>query len=43
MDADYPSYELFTERLREGIFEDRSRQLRVVIGRDREPVRHMVI
>lgn len=32
----YPSYELFTERLRQGAFDDKKgKQLRVVLGRDR--------
>lgn len=33
----YPSYELFTDRLRQGAFEDeKGKQLRLVIGKDRK-------
>lgn len=33
---DYPAYELFTERLRAGAFDDeKGRQLRLVVGEDR--------
>lgn len=35
-ELDYPSYELFTEQLRAGVFEGRKgSQLRIVIGKDR--------
>ena len=35
--SDYPSYELFTETLRAGIFgKDTGRQLRLVVGPDRK-------
>ena len=41
---DYPSYELYTAQLREGVFEGKKgRQLRVVIGRDRQPIEHKVL
>jgi D-glycerate 3-kinase len=48
VDAYYPAYELFTEGVREGIFngkgEDRKGcQLRVVVGRDRSVKESMVI
>jgi D-glycerate 3-kinase len=37
--SDYPSYELYTEPLREGVFrgadDARGRQLRLVVGSDR--------
>lgn len=34
---DYPSYELFTDRLRAGVFhEGKGRQLRLVVGKDRK-------
>lgn len=34
---DYPSYELFTDRLRAGSFDgEEGRQLRFVIGKDRK-------
>ena len=34
--SDYPSYELYTDRLRAGVFDDKAgRQLRLVIGKDR--------
>lgn len=34
--ADYPAYELYTERLRHGIFDgERDKQLRLVVGKDR--------
>lgn len=34
--TDYPSYELFTDTLRSGVFgEDSGRQLRLVVGKDR--------
>lgn len=37
--ADYPSYELFTDALREGVFrgaDAMGRQLRLVVGTDRK-------
>jgi D-glycerate 3-kinase len=34
--ADYPAYELYTEVLRNGIFEERGKQLRLVVGKDRK-------
>lgn len=48
VDGYYPAYELFTERLREGIFtsrgeDGRGRQMRLVVGRDRKVVRDEVI
>ena len=40
IDGYYPSYELFTEALRAGVFGDaRGRQLRLVIGPDRKVIR----
>lgn len=42
--TDYPSYELFTETLRSGIFKNKNRkQLRIVIGKDRKVVHSEVI
>jgi D-glycerate 3-kinase len=39
IDGYYPSYELFTEALRAGVFGgDRGRQLRLVVGPDRKVV-----
>lgn len=36
-DVDYPAYELYTERLRNGIFDNTTRkQLRLVVGKDRK-------
>lgn len=36
VDGYYPAYELFTEKLRNGLFGgDKGRQLRLVVGRDR--------
>jgi D-glycerate 3-kinase len=36
VDGYYPAYELFTEKLRDGLFcGDKGRQLRLVVGRDR--------
>jgi D-glycerate 3-kinase len=32
---DYPAYELYTDTLRKGVFEDGGRQLRLVVGKDR--------
>jgi D-glycerate 3-kinase len=32
---DYPAYELYTEVLRDGIFPESGRQLRLVVGKDR--------
>ena len=39
VDGYYPAYELFTETLREGVFEDKGRQLRLVVGQDRKVVK----
>ena len=33
---DYPAYDLYTETLREGIFEDKGRQMKIVVGKDRK-------
>lgn len=34
--ADYPAYELYTEQLRQGIFDGaKGKQLRLVVGEDR--------
>ena len=33
--ADYPAYELYTNVLREGIYPEKERQLRLVVGKDR--------
>ena len=34
---DYPSYELYTEQLRKGVFEGQTgKQLRLIIGKDRK-------
>lgn len=33
---DYPAYELYTDTLRNGIFNDKGRQLRLVVGQDRK-------
>ncbi len=38
VDGYYPAYELFTETLRKGVFEDKGRQLRIVVGQDRKVV-----
>jgi len=35
VDGYYPSYELFTETLRAGVFRDPGRQLRLIVGADR--------
>ncbi|KAH9905032.1 P-loop containing nucleoside triphosphate hydrolase protein [Xylariomycetidae sp. FL2044] len=35
VDAYYPAYELFSDKLRSGLFGVRGRQLRLVVGRDR--------
>jgi len=41
--TDYPAYELFTDKLRSGIFEcDKGRQLRLIVGKDRR-VKHSQI
>ncbi|KAF2230634.1 putative Uridine/cytidine kinase [Viridothelium virens] len=32
----YPAYELYTDTLREGIFKEKGRQLRLVVGQDRK-------
>lgn len=32
---DYPAYELYTNVLREGIYPEKERQLRLVVGKDR--------
>ena len=35
--TDYPAYELYSDRLRNGIFGDeKDKQLRLVVGRDRK-------
>jgi D-glycerate 3-kinase len=40
VDGYYPAYELFTETLRAGVFgEDKSRQLRLVVGPDRKVIK----
>jgi D-glycerate 3-kinase len=40
IDGYYPSYELFTETLRAGVFgDDKGRQLRLVVGSDRKVVK----
>jgi D-glycerate 3-kinase len=39
MGADMPGYELYVENLRKGAFEEKGRQLRVVIGKQREIVK----
>jgi D-glycerate 3-kinase len=33
--TDYPAYELFSDALRRGLFEDEGRQLRLIVGKDR--------
>jgi D-glycerate 3-kinase len=33
--ADYPAYELYTEVLRNGIYPEPGRQLRLIVGKDR--------
>jgi D-glycerate 3-kinase len=35
MTLDYPAYELYTEVLRNGIYPEPGRQLRLVVGKDR--------
>lgn len=40
VDGYYPAYELFTERLRRGIFQETGRQLRLEIGRDRRVIKY---
>ncbi|KAI0023663.1 P-loop containing nucleoside triphosphate hydrolase protein [Xylariomycetidae sp. FL0641] len=35
VDAYYPSYELFSDKLRKGLFDSPGRQLRLVVGKDR--------
>ena len=32
----YPAYELFTDGLRAGVFRDRGKQLRLIVGKDRK-------
>lgn len=39
IDAYYPAYELYIDPLRQGVLKERGRQMRVVVGRDRRPVR----
>lgn len=34
--TDYPAYELYTDVLRKGIFDEPGKQLRLVVGRDRK-------
>ncbi|KAL9051103.1 MAG: hypothetical protein Q9162_006227 [Coniocarpon cinnabarinum] len=41
--ADYPSYEMYTDVLRQGILHGKGKQLRLRIGRDREVVSHKII
>lgn len=37
MFTDYPAYELYTDRLRAGVFgSDSGKQLRLVVGKDRK-------
>jgi len=44
VDAYYPAYELFTEKLRGGLFSDKLRcQLRLVVGKDRRVKQTIVI
>ncbi|KAI1179421.1 putative Uridine/cytidine kinase [Nemania sp. FL0916] len=46
VDAYYPAYELFTDRLRSGLFADddkKSCQLRLVVGKDRRVQKTMII
>ena len=44
VDAYYPAYELFTEKLRNGVFSDKLRcQLRLVVGKDRRVKETIVI
>ncbi|ORY62984.1 D-glycerate 3-kinase [Pseudomassariella vexata] len=44
VDAYYPAYELFSDQLREGLFEGRlGRQLRLVVGKDRKVKQKIVI
>lgn len=47
VDGYFPAYELYEDGVREGVFrgveEKRGRQLRLVVGRDRSVVEHMVI
>jgi D-glycerate 3-kinase len=33
--ADYPAYELYTDVLRKGIYPEKGRQLRLIVGKDR--------
>ena len=33
--ADYPAYELYTDVLRKGIYPEKGRQLRLMVGKDR--------
>jgi hypothetical protein len=34
--TDYPAYELYTEALRKGIFPNKGRQMKLVVGKDRK-------
>ncbi|KAI1347537.1 putative Uridine/cytidine kinase [Xylaria sp. FL0043] len=44
VDAYYPAYELFTDRLRSGVFADKPRcQLRLVVGKNRQVKKTIVI
>lgn len=44
LSTDYPSYELFTQTLRRGIFPDEpGKQLRLVVNQQRKLVKHEVI
>jgi D-glycerate 3-kinase len=33
--VDYPAYELYTDVLRKGIYPEKGRQLRLMVGKDR--------
>lgn len=33
--VDYPAYELYTDVLRDGIYPEKGRQLRLMVGKDR--------
>ncbi|RYP15181.1 hypothetical protein DL766_009480 [Monosporascus sp. MC13-8B] len=44
VDAYYPAYELFTDKLREGLFAEKpGRQLRLVVGKDRKVKQTIII
>ncbi|KAI0889025.1 P-loop containing nucleoside triphosphate hydrolase protein [Annulohypoxylon maeteangense] len=44
VDAYYPAYELFSDRLREGLFSDKpGRQLRLIVGKDRKVKQTVII